>query len=70
MDVSYVSDIKGNKTAVIIGIKEWDKIIEKQNKMKAKLDMLTGLQEAVNEVNSIKESKAKNSTLREFLNDN
>lgn len=38
--------------------------------MKAKLDLLTGLQEAVNEVNSMKKLKTKKSTLREFLNEN
>jgi len=70
MDVSYVSDIKGNQTAVIIGIDEWEKIIRKQKKMKAKLDVLTGLQEAVNEVNLIKKGKLKKKTLRDFLDEN
>ena len=70
MDVSYVSDIKGNQTAVIIGIDEWEKIIKKQKRMKAKLDVLTGMQESVNEVNLIKKGKLKKKTLREFLNEN
>ncbi len=70
MDVSYVSDIKGNQTAVIIGIDEWEKIIKKQKRMKAKLDVLTGLQEAVNEVNLIKKGKLKKKTLRDFLDEN
>ena len=70
MDVSYVSDIKGNQTAVIIAIEEWEKIIKKQKRMKAKLDVLTGLHEAINEVNLIKKGKLKKKPLREFLNEN
>lgn len=70
MDVSYVSDTKGNQTAVIIGIDEWEKIIRKQKGMKAKLDVLTGLQEAVSEVNLIKKGKLEKRTLREFLDEN
>jgi hypothetical protein len=70
VDVSYVSDVKGNQTAVIIGIDEWQKIIDKQKKMKAKLDLLTGLQEAVQEINLMKESQTKRTTFKEFLNEN
>ncbi len=70
MEVSYVSDIKGNQTAVIIAINEWEKIIKKQKRMKAKLDVLTGLQDAVNEVNLIKKGKLKKKTIREFINEN
>lgn len=70
MDVSYVSDVKGNQTAVIIGIDEWQKIMDKQKKMKAKLDLLTGLQEAVQEVNIMKESQTKKATFKNFLNEN
>jgi len=70
MDVSYVSDIQGNQTAVIIGIAEWEKLLKKQKRMKAKLDVLTGLQEAANEVNEIKKGKLKKKTLRDFLIEN
>jgi hypothetical protein len=70
MDVSYVSDVNGNQTAVIIGIDEWEKIIKRQKRMKTKLDTLTSLQEAVNEVNLIKENKLKKRTLKEFLDEN
>ncbi len=70
MEVSYVSDVKGNQTAVIIAIDEWQRLLEKQKKLKAKLDVLTGLQEAVHEVNLIKGKKSKKRTLREFLDEN
>ncbi len=59
MNVSYVSDVNGNQTAVIVEIDEWKHLLEKQKKLKAKLDVLTSLQKAVQEVNLIKEGKFK-----------
>ncbi|PIQ09097.1 MAG: hypothetical protein COW71_08270 [Ignavibacteriales bacterium CG18_big_fil_WC_8_21_14_2_50_31_20] len=70
MDVSYISDVNGNQTAVIIGIDDWKNLLKKQNSMKNKLEMLTGLQKSVEEIKLLKKNKGKAKTLREFLDEN
>jgi len=70
MEVSYISDGKGNQTAVIIGIDDWKNLIKKQITMKNKLEMLTGLQKSVEEINLLKKNKANAKTLRDFLDEN
>jgi len=70
MEVSYISDVKGNQTAVIIGIDDWKNLIKKQITMKNKLEMLTGLQKSVEEINLLKKKKANAKTLRDFLDEN
>jgi hypothetical protein len=70
MEVSYISDVKGNQTAVIIGIDDWENLIKKQITMKNKLEMLTGLQKSVEEINLLKKNKASAKTLRDFLDEN
>lgn len=70
MDINYIIDKKGNQSAVIVPIKQWEKFIDRFSKMKSKLEVLTGLEEAVDEVNSIKEGKKQGKSLTEFLDEN
>ena len=69
-DINYISDEKGNQSAVVVPIKQWEKLMDRFSKMKNKLEVLTGLEEAIDEVNSIKEGKMQAKSLTEFLDEN
>ena len=70
MNVSYITDISGKQSAVIVPIAEWEEIMESQANMKRKLEILTGLKEAVEEVNMVKEGKLKLKSFKDFLDEN
>ena len=70
MDINYIIDEKGNQSAVVVPIKQWEKLMDRYSKMKNKLEVLTGLEEAIDEVNSIKEGKMQAKSLTEFLDEN
>lgn len=67
--IQYITDATGEQNAVIIPIEEWKKLEDKYNKLKNKLDVLVGLQEAVEEVNAIKRGEKQGQTLEELLNE-
>ncbi len=70
MNVNYITDNDGKQSAVIVPIGEWENFVKKYNKIKNKLAILTGLQNAVEEVKLIQTGKKKGKTLREFLDEN
>lgn len=70
MNVSYITDRYGKQSAVVVPIAEWEEIMESLTKMKRKLEILTGLKEAVEEVNMAKEGKLKLKSLKDFLDEN
>jgi PHD/YefM family antitoxin component YafN of YafNO toxin-antitoxin module len=65
--IQYVTNAEGKQSAVIVPIGEWEKLQDKYRKLKNKLEVLKGLQEAVAEVNDIKKGKKKGKTLEEVL---
>lgn len=70
MKVSYVTDRYGKQSAVIIPIGEWNDFLDRFSKLERKLEILTGLETAVEEVNMVKEGKTQLKTLKEFLDEN
>ncbi len=70
MSVQYITDEEGKQTAVIIPIEEWKQLKAEHEKLRNKLEVLGGLQEALKEVQEIKQGKRKKGrTLGEFLNE-
>lgn len=67
MTLNYITDTQGNQSAVVVPIEEWTKFVERYEKLKNKLNILTGIQNAIDEVNQIKAGKKKGKSLREFL---
>ena len=70
MNVNYITDGYGNQSAIVIPIDEWNKLIRKHNKLKRKLEILMGLENAVQEVNMVKEGKLKLKSFKDFLDEN
>lgn len=70
MNVNYITDGYGNQSAIVIPIDEWNKLIRKHNKLKRKLEILMGLENAVQEVNMVKEGKMKLKSFKDFLDEN
>ena len=70
MSVQYITDETGKQTAVIVPIEEWKQLKIEHEKLLNKLEVLGGLQDALKEVEQIKQGKKKKGrTLAEFLND-
>jgi len=70
MDINYIIDKDGNQSAVVVPIKQWKNFMDKFSKMKKKLEILTGLENAVEEVNQFKEGKKQPKSLTDFLDEN
>ncbi len=70
MSVQYIIDEKGKQTAVVVPIEEWKELKAEHEKLLNKLEVLVGLQDALKEVQEIKQGKRiKGRTLGEFLNE-
>jgi hypothetical protein len=70
MSVQYITDEAGKQTAVIVPIEEWKQLKIEHERLMNKLEVLGGLQDALKEVQQIKEGKRKKGrTLGEFLNE-
>ncbi len=67
--VKYMIDDKGQKTSVLIPIKAWTKINEDYIKLQNKIEILTGIKQALQEVKTAKKTGKKLQTLKDFLNE-
>lgn len=63
MQVQYLTNEKGEKTAVMLSIKQWNTL---QKKLK-KFQFLENLRKSVEEVNLIRAGKLKGKTLEELM---
>lgn len=70
MNVNYITDRYGKQSAVVVPIDEWNNFLDRFSKMKKKLEILTGLEEAVEEVNLVNEGTLTPKSLKEFLDEN
>jgi hypothetical protein len=72
MNLHYITDRKGRKSAVQLPIKEWEKIkndLEELERLRNKKLFLTELAEAVEEMKQIKEGKIEVRNAEDFLNE-
>ena len=63
--MQYLVNDRGRNTAVVVPIKEWNDL----QKAKRKLEILNGIENALQEVSEIKKGKLSKITLKGFLND-
>jgi len=70
MSLQYITNEEGKQVAVVVPIEEWEKLKSKHEKLANTLEVMSGLQDALQEVQDIREEKRnKGRTLGEFLNE-
>ena len=67
--LQYLSDSKGQTTAVQLTLTEWIKVLSKIKKLEQTLKIKSDLMEAFEQIEILKKSKAKKETLNDFLNE-
>ncbi|MEN9613153.1 MAG: hypothetical protein RLZZ628_3967 [Bacteroidota bacterium] len=69
INLSYVTDIAGNPIAVLVPIQDWLAIQKEHEETKRKLEILQGIQSALQEVRQAKKENRKLQSLSDFLNE-
>jgi PHD/YefM family antitoxin component YafN of YafNO toxin-antitoxin module len=72
MDLQYITDTRGHKSAVLLTVKDWEKIqkdLEELERLRNKKLFMTELAEAVEEMKLIKENKAQARNAEDFLHE-
>jgi PHD/YefM family antitoxin component YafN of YafNO toxin-antitoxin module len=72
MELQYISNKKGQKSAVQLPLSDWKKIekdLEELERLRNKKMFLTELAEAIEEMKQIKEGKIQARNAEDFLND-
>jgi len=67
--LQYVSDSKGETTAVQLSLTEWEKIVSKINKLEQSLKIKSDLKEAFDQVDMLRKDGVRKQTLKDFLSD-
>ena len=69
LHLQYITNDKGAPQAVVIPHKEWDLFQKEYNKLKKKLDILLGIENALKEVELIQSGKKKGKSLATFIDE-
>jgi len=76
MNLQYISDSRGKTTGVFIPIQEWEVLKfkfkgleEEELGEQSKVEILQGLQQAVGEINLVKQGKMKARNAKDLLNE-
>ncbi|HAL64651.1 MAG: Uncharacterized protein XD81_1323 [Bacteroidetes bacterium 38_7] len=72
MDLQYITDSKGHKSAVQLSMKDWEQIqkdLDELERLRNKKLFMTELAEAVEEMKLIKEGKKQARNAEDFLNE-
>lgn len=72
MNLRYITDTKGHRSAVQLPMKEWEQIqkdLDELERLRNKKIFLTELAEAVEEMKLIKEGKKQARNAEDFLNE-
>jgi hypothetical protein len=72
MNLHYITDIKGHKSAVQLPMKDWEQIqkdLEELGRLRNKKLFMTELAEAVEEMKQIKDGKKQARNAEDFLNE-
>jgi hypothetical protein len=65
--LKYITDDSGNRTSVLVPVKVWEDLNTNYEKLQAKLSVLNGIREGLQEVKRSKQSGKKLQTLKDFL---
>jgi len=67
--LNYISNSKGETTAVQMPLNEWKKILGKLEKYEQLIKIKSDLRDAFEEVEDLRKSKKVKPTLKDFLNE-
>lgn len=67
--LQYVNDMNGDTKAVQLSLSEWKKVLAKLKKFEQALQLKSDLEEAISQVELLKQQKKPKQTLKEFLNE-
>ncbi len=68
--IQFIIDNEGHKKSVIVPYKQWEELNQRYEKLNNKVQVLTGIQEAMKEVAQARKTGKKLQTLTDFLNEN
>jgi hypothetical protein len=68
--IQFIIDNEGHKKSVIVPFKQWEEMNQRYEKLNNKVQVLTGVQEAMKEVAQARKTGKKLPTLTDFLNEN
>jgi transcriptional regulator of met regulon len=68
-EIQYCVDEKGKKVSVIVPFKDWETITKQNTKLQAKLNFISGINEALAEVKQARKAGQVLPTLAEFINE-
>ncbi len=68
--IQFIIDNEGHKKSVIVPYKQWEELNQRYEKLNNKVQILTGVQEAMKEVTHARKTGKKLQTLTDFLNEN
>jgi hypothetical protein len=69
LHIEYITDAKGKQKSVVIPHKQWAAFLSDYQKTKKKLAVLSGIGQALKEVDQIKKGHIKKQTLGAFLDE-
>jgi len=69
LHLNYLTDASGNQIAVQIAMEEWLVFQQEYQELKRKLEVMQGLRDALEEVQSARKEGRKLQSLSEFLNE-
>ncbi|MCJ8166532.1 hypothetical protein MKJ04_16930 [Pontibacter sp. E15-1] len=67
--IQFIIDNEGHKKSVIVPFEQWEELNKKYEKLSNKVQILTGIQDALKEVEQARKSGKKLQTLTDFLDE-
>ncbi|MDB5263477.1 MAG: hypothetical protein JWQ14_2760 [Adhaeribacter sp.] len=67
--IQFIIDHEGNKKSVIVPFEQWQALNRRYEKLNNKVQILTGIQEAMKEVDYARKTGRKLQSLTDFLNE-
>lgn len=67
--IQFIIDNDGHKKSVIVPFKQWEELNQRYDKLTNKVQIMTGIKEALKEVRDAKKTGKKLKSLTDFLNE-
>ena len=67
--LQYVSDKNGKPLSVLLAVSDWEKLMKKLARYEQVLKIRSDITEALGEVNDLRKTKQRRTTLTDFLNE-